>query len=290
MADTALTQYLQFQGQEAQTGCIVVHTPKDDGKIYLHHGNVVYAETRNGRGLFALYFILTWKDVTLEWHPDLFVSTIAFNEPVDTVLFQFAQLEDAGQTSEESLVLLFHGSEQPHNEIKLTELKHYVITFEILNAEFHGLKFNLHKDITLVGRAEDCDVILPDPTVTSHHCTIAQETNCIRISDLGSTNGTFINGKLISNAILQVGDDLFVGKVGMRMSMKMHRHLVLASDTALSTEEAARQTASNINVDEARQKVLAKGAREAITWKSLEGGAKIKSASSLLGRIFKKGS
>lgn len=300
MADTELTQYLQFQGQEAQTGCIIVHSSKDGlGRIFMHHGNIVYAETKNSRGLVAFFTILTWKDVTLEWGPDQFVSTIAFNEPVDMLLFQFAQLEDAGQTDEISLVTLFHGTGNTPDEINLTELKHYLITFEILNAEFNGMTFTLEKDITLIGRSDDCDVVVQDATVTSHHCTIAQEANCVRVSDLGSTNGTFINGRMISNAILQVGDDLFLGQVGMRMSMKMQRKLALASDLPASqsdeshresTAVSARKTQTNIDVDAVRQRVMKEAPKhphEAITWKTVEESSKPK-IGGIFGKMFKK--
>jgi pSer/pThr/pTyr-binding forkhead associated (FHA) protein len=59
--------------------------------------------------------------------------------------------------------------------------------------------------------------------VSSHHCRIELEKGCIRVVDLGSTNGTFINEELVSDAFLQVGDSFMVGIVSLDLQLKLKR-------------------------------------------------------------------
>lgn len=62
-----------------------------------------------------------------------------------------------------------------------------------------------------IGRA-NCDIELPDPDVSRRHAVIRQVDEGIAIEDLGSTNGTFVNGERISGiAELKVGDTLRFG-------------------------------------------------------------------------------
>jgi pSer/pThr/pTyr-binding forkhead associated (FHA) protein len=304
MANTALTEYLQFHGQGSKTGCISVQREGGGGGyLYLLHGNVVYAETEQGSGLFAFFSMLGWEDVTIEWHPEQPAPKIAFEEPIDTLLFQYAQLEDSGQTTEAALLSLFGASEKSNTEIKLTELKNYLISFEVMNSDFKGFVFHLEKEVTLVGRVDDCDVILPDSTVSSHHCTITQERNCVRVADLGSTNGTAINGKLISEAILQVGDELNIGMVGLKMSMKLQRQLSVAPREGANEQSAPipvnpRDRAKLLTTQKVNPNVMLakkstgqiKPVKGPITWKNIDDTpAKQKSGvGSILGRMFKK--
>jgi ABC transport system ATP-binding/permease protein len=73
----------------------------------------------------------------------------------------------------------------------------------------------------LIGRGADCDLRLRAPRVSRHHCLIRTQAGAVTLSDLGSSNGTFINGQrltsqtaLKSGDLVQVGDFSFVVEVG----------------------------------------------------------------------------
>jgi pSer/pThr/pTyr-binding forkhead associated (FHA) protein len=65
----------------------------------------------------------------------------------------------------------------------------------------------------VVGRDEEADIIVDDGDVSRRHCSIAGLPNGIRVQDLGSTNGTWVNGKRITSVTLKNADKLVVGNI-----------------------------------------------------------------------------
>jgi pSer/pThr/pTyr-binding forkhead associated (FHA) protein len=64
----------------------------------------------------------------------------------------------------------------------------------------------------LIGRGPDCDLRLPISAISRHHCIIRLTDNEATLLDLGSSNGTYLNGQRVrSQAALHSGDDLRVG-------------------------------------------------------------------------------
>jgi len=63
----------------------------------------------------------------------------------------------------------------------------------------------------IVGRASECALSMPHPSVSRQHCRIWRDGNRYLIEDLGSTNRTYLNGKPITRAELRDGDQISVG-------------------------------------------------------------------------------
>jgi pSer/pThr/pTyr-binding forkhead associated (FHA) protein len=64
----------------------------------------------------------------------------------------------------------------------------------------------------LIGRGADCDLRLPVAAISRHHCIIRVGGDEVSVIDLGSSNGTFVNGQRVrSQAILHGGDQLQLG-------------------------------------------------------------------------------
>jgi pSer/pThr/pTyr-binding forkhead associated (FHA) protein len=66
------------------------------------------------------------------------------------------------------------------------------------------------KDLTLVGRQEDCDLRLDHKTVSKMHCIIVKTDGLLFLRDLGSTNGTRVNGQRVRRAALLPNDQLAI--------------------------------------------------------------------------------
>jgi pSer/pThr/pTyr-binding forkhead associated (FHA) protein len=62
-----------------------------------------------------------------------------------------------------------------------------------------------------IGRARDCDFVIDEPTVSRHHAVLRRTPEGWAICDIGSTNGTRVNGWRVDEAALRVGDELTIG-------------------------------------------------------------------------------
>jgi len=71
--------------------------------------------------------------------------------------------------------------------------------------------FSLPSNITIVGRRHDCDLCVPLMVVSRRHCQLSQNNESLKVRDLDSRSGTFLNGKRISEATVQAGDYLTIG-------------------------------------------------------------------------------
>ena len=77
-------------------------------------------------------------------------------------------------------------------------------------------EYNMNKERYTIGRLPDNDVRIDNPAVSGHHALIINILNDSFLEDLNSTNGTYVNGKLIMNHALQHGDVITCGHHQMR--------------------------------------------------------------------------
>lgn len=69
------------------------------------------------------------------------------------------------------------------------------------------------KDALTLGRSPDADVLLDDPYASEFHLRLVSEDDRLTLHDLGSTNGTYLNGRRVTNpVVLRKSDSLQVGK------------------------------------------------------------------------------
>ena len=79
-------------------------------------------------------------------------------------------------------------------------------------------EYNMSKERYTIGRLPDNDVRIDNPAVSGHHSLIINILNDSFLEDLNSTNGTYVNGKLIKKHALQNGDVITIGHHQMRFS------------------------------------------------------------------------
>ena len=77
-------------------------------------------------------------------------------------------------------------------------------------------EYNMSKERYTIGRLPDNDVRIDNPAVSGHHSLIINILNDSFLEDLNSTNGTYVNGKLIKKHALQHGDVITIGHHQLR--------------------------------------------------------------------------
>ena len=123
-----------------------------------------------------------------------------------------------------------------------------------LRGELLAVPIPLERDEVILGRALEADVRVNDARASRLHARINTERDELthetryRVTDLGSTNGTLLNGRAISEAFLQDGDKLVIGEHMLRFEMldeidrefqqQIHRLLVHDELTGLLTSKS----------------------------------------------------
>lgn len=79
-------------------------------------------------------------------------------------------------------------------------------------------EYNMSKERYTIGRLPDNDVRIDNPAVSGHHSLIINILNDSFLEDLNSTNGTYVNGKLVKKHALQHGDVITIGHHQLRFS------------------------------------------------------------------------
>ena len=75
-----------------------------------------------------------------------------------------------------------------------------------------GSRFRLNQQVTSAGRAPESNVFLDDVTVSRHHAEFRRERGELRAVDVGSLNGTYVNGQPVDATVLTDGDEITMGK------------------------------------------------------------------------------
>jgi pSer/pThr/pTyr-binding forkhead associated (FHA) protein len=81
----------------------------------------------------------------------------------------------------------------------------------------NGSPVELVKDLTLIGRTDNCDVRLDHKSVSKMHCVIVKTDGLLLLRDLGSTNGTRVNNQRVRRAALLPNDQLTIATYKFRI-------------------------------------------------------------------------
>ena len=78
-----------------------------------------------------------------------------------------------------------------------------------------GRAFRLAKPAFTIGRLPECDLVVDDPGVSRQHARIRRTESGYIITDLGSTNGTLVNGRQVQEQTLEDGDTITIGETDL---------------------------------------------------------------------------
>lgn len=78
--------------------------------------------------------------------------------------------------------------------------------------EINGSQYLLTKEKTILGRGSGCDIVIDDPGISRKHLEIDITSNGVIARDLGSTNGTYVEGHQVPAATLLDGNTITIGR------------------------------------------------------------------------------
>jgi hypothetical protein len=97
-------------------------------------------------------------------------------------------------------------------EIIPSGVEHTMWILKFISGKYQGGEFPLRPNCEMIiGRSSDLDIVLAEEMVSRRHAKISTDANSVSIQDLGSTNGTFVNGENIRSTGLKEDDRILVG-------------------------------------------------------------------------------
>ncbi len=75
-----------------------------------------------------------------------------------------------------------------------------------------GSRFLLDRDVTMIGRHPDADIFLDDVTVSRRHAELHRTDEGVLVRDLGSLNGSYVNGERVEERLLTTSEELQIGR------------------------------------------------------------------------------
>lgn len=91
----------------------------------------------------------------------------------------------------------------------------------MIRGDFIGEVYELDSDVTMIGRSDEVDLTISDTSISRRHAMVVKRLEGFFVSDLGSTNGTFVNKELVNSARrLSEGDKLTLGSVTFKFTFQ----------------------------------------------------------------------
>ena len=112
--------------------------------------------------------------------------------------------------------------------------------------------FSLPSSVTVIGRRHSCDLCIPLMSVSRRHCQLNYDEGVLKIRDLGSSNGTYLNGKRVDEAVIQAGDSIKIGPLTFVLQIDGQPKNIAEPDLAarnLSRQDAAMEDTVDEQLD-----------------------------------------
>ena len=147
-------------------------------------------------------------------------------------------------------------------------------------------EYNMSKERYTIGRLPDNDVRIDNPAVSGHHSLIINILNDSFLEDLNSTNGTYVNGKLIKKHALQHGDVITIGHHQLRFSDQHTNDTEQDEFEKTMVIPAGQQSADQLAKAEQAAEEAARASNKAASPPKEDAGAGVDQERAKFGRFF----
>lgn len=84
---------------------------------------------------------------------------------------------------------------------------------------YEGLEVVVDRDWLVVGRGRSADLVIAEATISRAHAAIGYDADGFYVQDLGSTNGTMVNGAKSERQLLKQGDEIQMGRLVLGVTL-----------------------------------------------------------------------
>ncbi|MEM9399582.1 MAG: FHA domain-containing protein [Verrucomicrobiota bacterium] len=188
------------------SGCFIVESQGNKGIIYLIEGLVVHSEVNHLTGLTAFLQFFTWPSPDrFEWSLNMGAKeqTMALSYEAVVVMISYAENTILDQDSDYERT-----RELPYDDGTLV--------LEI-HSQNGMMQYPIQTKQIRVGRSVTNDLVIKDPSVSRRHAFLTLFQNGLIVHDLGSANGTYVDGEAISLCKLEKEHIIIFGDVQCKL-------------------------------------------------------------------------
>lgn len=209
--DFPLSEFLQSRAQAGQEGRLVVSGEGKEGEIFLTAGNVAHARCGKIRGEAAFHILLKLGSADCEWFKGESPQKSTFFKPVDTLLVDHAFIETM---SDEEICSQFGADPLGEDDEDVT----HVFSIFVAGEELEAFRFDMDISQVIVGRNPGLtNICVPDSSVSGLHGMLIRAGDKVLYRDLGSTNGSWMDGVQIREVELEPGHTIHLGMVAVEL-------------------------------------------------------------------------
>ncbi len=205
----------------SHTGTFDAESGEKRLRLFIREGRIAWAEGGSGADAHAIVTdFVTWTDGTFT-----FLDALELPEGIRPLRLDPVEVVAAAERriSETKRVLEMYPDEQtvfrvvpnPQGDqisLRSTDLQVLLAIGTLTTVE--GMMHPLLEDASLIGRVSGNAVVLPDSSVSSRHARVTRSAEGFFLEDLGSRNGTYVNGDRITDkTLLADGDTIRFGKL-----------------------------------------------------------------------------
>jgi hypothetical protein len=205
---------LHIIGQNRSSAVLTVRGRFDEAHLRVENGIIVRITTPDGflssPNHDSLGQLLTTPGVNIHIAP-IPVETPnppPLNLPAAAAAIQLAQAKDLGMLGNAD------EDEEYHGDIILINME-------------TGVQLMIKRLSNVLGRLPNCHIVVDDPSISGSHCLITVREPNILVEDMGSTNGTYLDGKLVLNALAEPGSVIHIGKTRLKVHSRSSSRLAV---------------------------------------------------------------
>ena len=90
-------------------------------------------------------------------------------------------------------------------------------SLRVIRGFYEGLDIPIDRDWIVIGRGDRADIVIPESTMSRQHAAVGYGEEGFFVEDLGSTNGTLVNGEAHKRVTLEDGDEIRLGKLHLQL-------------------------------------------------------------------------
>ena len=223
----SLAEILQAACAAHRTGQITFHSDGSFGYVFLQQGQVLHAVCGTTEGEEAIYQMLVWPPGPSSLSEDILPHHRTITSTWEQLLLEGANRADAGGVTPRNVEPIVTAS--PTTAVRAKDSQPKLI---ISRGDEPTSTVELHHEYTYLGRSEENELAIPEPSISNRHCVFILSGSDVIVRDLNSSNGTYVNGEPVPEAILRPGDNIQVGLIDIKFVPGVRRPKLSPTATA----------------------------------------------------------